>query len=47
VTPVHPSSVLRAPDDAARREAMDLFVRDLKKVAEATANRPPVRPSSV
>ena len=44
---VHPSSVLRAPDEAARREAMDLFVRDLKKVAEATANRPPVRPSPV
>jgi DNA polymerase len=32
---VHPSSILRAPDEAARREAMKLFVRDLKKVARA------------
>jgi uracil-DNA glycosylase family protein len=30
---VHPSSVLRAPDDAAREAAMSAFVEDLKKVA--------------
>ena len=32
---VHPSSILRAPDDRARREAMDAFVRDLAAVATA------------
>jgi DNA polymerase len=32
---VHPSSILRAPDDAARRLATRAFVRDLKKVAGA------------
>src|SRR5688572_25792454 len=31
---VHPSSILRAPDDAARRKEMKLFVADLKKVAK-------------
>jgi uracil-DNA glycosylase family protein len=30
---VHPSSILRAPDDEARREEMRRFVADLKKVA--------------
>jgi uracil-DNA glycosylase len=30
---VHPSSILRAPDDAARHEAMKRFVTDLKKIA--------------
>jgi DNA polymerase len=28
---VHPSSILRAPDDEARREARALFIRDLQK----------------
>jgi DNA polymerase len=28
----HPSSILRAPDDEARREARKLFVRDLKRI---------------
>ena len=32
---VHPSSILRAPDDDARREEMKRFVIDLKKVADA------------
>ena len=32
-TTVHPSSILRAPDDASRAAAMDAFVEDLKKVA--------------
>jgi DNA polymerase len=27
---VHPSSILRAPDDQARRAELDAFVRDLK-----------------
>jgi uracil-DNA glycosylase len=31
---VHPSSILRAPDEGARREAMRDFVGDLRKVAE-------------
>jgi uracil-DNA glycosylase len=31
---VHPSSILRAPDDDARHAAMSEFVDDLKKVAE-------------
>jgi DNA polymerase len=30
---VHPSSILRAPDPAARRRAMTEFIDDLKKVA--------------
>jgi DNA polymerase len=29
---VHPSSILREPDSAARRQAMRAFVKDLKKV---------------
>jgi DNA polymerase len=29
---VHPSSILRAPDDEGRREARALFVRDLKRI---------------
>ena len=32
---VHPSSILRAPDDDARHEEMKRFVTDLKKVAGA------------
>jgi DNA polymerase len=31
---VHPSSILRAPDDAARQAQMAAFVKDLKKVAK-------------
>jgi uracil-DNA glycosylase len=30
---VHPSSILRAPDDATRRQEMQRFIADLKKVA--------------
>ena len=29
---VHPSSILRAPDEAARNEAKKLFLRDLKRI---------------
>jgi DNA polymerase len=32
---VHPSSILRAPDDDARRDEMKRFVADLRKVAGA------------
>jgi DNA polymerase len=35
---VHPSSILRAPDDQARRNEMKRFVADLKKVAAALAS---------
>ena len=34
IATVHPSSILRAPDEAARREAMRDFVADLRKVAD-------------
>ena len=30
---VHPSSILRAPDDEARKEQLQGFVNDLRKVA--------------
>jgi DNA polymerase len=29
---VHPSSILRAPDEAGRREGKRLFLRDLKLI---------------
>jgi DNA polymerase len=34
VATVHPSSILRAPDDASRKEAMAAFVADLRSVAQ-------------
>ena len=34
---VHPSSILRAPDDDARRREMDALVHDLQRVAEKLA----------
>jgi DNA polymerase len=34
IATVHPSSILRAPDDESRRAEMEQFVADLKKVAE-------------
>jgi uracil-DNA glycosylase len=40
IATVHPSSILRAPDDEARREELRRFVADLKKVA---AMSPPTR----
>jgi DNA polymerase len=36
---VHPSSILRAPDDQARREEMRRFVEDLKTIATEIARR--------
>ena len=35
---VHPSSILRAPDDESRREEMRAFVADLKQVARQLAS---------
>ena len=35
---VHPSSILRAPDEAARAEAMEAFIRDLRPVAALLAS---------
>jgi len=38
IATVHPSSILRAPDEAARKVQMQDFVRDLKTVARLLAN---------
>jgi uracil-DNA glycosylase len=35
VATVHPSSILRAPDDAAREEAMAAFIADLRSAQRA------------
>ena len=35
VATVHPSSILRSPDDASRAEAMAAFVADMRSAAEA------------
>lgn len=46
IATVHPSSVLREPDEAARHAAMNAFVRDLGAVRGFLAGRaPPPRPS--
>ena len=37
IATVHPSSILRAPDEASRREERRRFVADLKKVARTLA----------
>jgi uracil-DNA glycosylase len=37
---VHPSSLLRAPDEAARADAYALFVKDLRAVGELAASWP-------
>jgi len=42
IATVHPSSILRAPDEKARREERKRFVTDLKRVA-AAATTPPRR----
>jgi uracil-DNA glycosylase len=38
---IHPSAILRAPDEAARAEEMKKFIRDLKKVATVIARANP------
>jgi uracil-DNA glycosylase len=37
---VHPSAILRAPDDESRHEEMRMFIEDLKVVAESLRDRP-------
>jgi len=39
IATVHPSSILRAPDDDSRHEEMRKFVADLKKVAQNLGQR--------
>ncbi len=36
---VHPSSILRAPDDEARHREMEAFTEDLRKAARALSSR--------
>jgi DNA polymerase len=43
IATAHPSSVLRAPDDASRHEAHRLLVSDLEVVARELRKRPPGR----
>jgi DNA polymerase len=38
---VHPSSILRAPDDAVRHAQMEAFVKDLKKIAKLLREQRP------
>ena len=38
---VHPSSILRAPDDETRHRQMELFIRDLKTIASLLQHSPP------
>jgi len=40
IATVHPSSILRAPDDETRAEEMALFVADLKARAKVIAQLP-------
>ena len=44
---VHPSSILRAPDDRSRRAQMEAFVEDLRRVAKVLASGPNHRPTAV
>ena len=37
---IHPSSILRAPDDESRREEMRAFVADLRKIVKRLASAP-------
>jgi uracil-DNA glycosylase len=39
IATIHPSSILRAPDADARREAYDGFVTDLQKAAALVRQR--------
>jgi len=43
VATVHPSSILRAPDEDSRRAAMRAFIRDLRGVAKLMAGPTPRR----
>ncbi|WP_308197122.1 UdgX family uracil-DNA binding protein [Anaeromyxobacter sp. SG17] len=46
VATVHPSSILRAPDDETRREEMRRFVEDLARVAEVLRTSQSSRPTA-
>jgi uracil-DNA glycosylase len=39
VATVHPSSILRAPDEETRHEEMKRFVEDLRKVKQVCEHR--------
>jgi uracil-DNA glycosylase len=39
VATVHPSSILRAPDEDARQEAMTAFVKDMRAIADVLRER--------
>jgi DNA polymerase len=43
IATVHPSSILRAPDETTRREERRRFVADLRKIARAAARAPAAR----
>jgi DNA polymerase len=43
---VHPSSILRAPDETARRTELERFVEDLAALAAALRAPPPERPTA-
>jgi len=43
---VHPSSILRAPNEAAKAEAMEAFIRDLRPVAGLLASSVETRSAS-
>jgi DNA polymerase len=45
IATVHPSSILRAPDDAARRLELERFVEDLAVLAAALRAPPPEHPA--
>jgi len=36
---IHPSSILRAPDEATRHEEMQRFIEDLKRIAKVISSR--------
>ena len=44
VATVHPSAILRAPDDEARRAELARFVEDLARVAEVLREPPRAHP---
>ena len=47
IATVHPSAILRAPDDDSRHAEMERFVEDLRQVARVMAEAPPRRAGRV
>jgi uracil-DNA glycosylase family protein len=43
---IHPSAILRAPDDATRSEERAAFAEDLRVVAQALSRKRPARPAA-